>query len=373
METILSSMNGKSFGAQIRERLLLEIKRLSANDRLPPETQLAEQYGVNRLTVNKVMAELSREGYIERIRGKGTFVARPDKRILTPRASRRKLGQIVIAYPDYHSFDLWSKVNCAEDLAHRNDMELVNFKMNQGTAYESITALIKERGPDVKGVILLPPASIINAKSIALMDSLGIPVVLLAACDRPVLGKNVVSVYRDYYKEGFLAMEYLIGKGHRRLGYVANEPWNLGSKLQYSGVKAALYQHGFNLKDLAKSPPGMQSWENAMEAGYRFTIDLLKKHSLTALMYRSIPGAVGGMRAIAQAGLRMPEDISLIAEGEASSLEEYLVPPLTNIVCDYRAWVGVALDAILNPERRHEKQIIIDVQLIERKSVRTID
>lgn len=372
MESMLSSMKSRSFGARIKEDLLLEIRRLSVNDRLPPETQLADKYGVNRLTVNKVMAELSREGYVERIRGKGTFIARPDKRVLSDRASQRKVGQIVIAYPDYFSFDLWSKVNCAEDFAHKNEVEVVNFKMNKGTAYESIAALIEERGRDVRGAIIVPPAAIIDAKNVGLMQALGIPIVLLAAVDRPVLGSNIVSVHRDYYKEGFLGMQRLIRAGHRRLGYLCTEPWNLGSRLQYAGVKAALYEHGLNLKDLARSPNGIPSWESSMEAGYRFTAELIKKRDLTGLMYRSSPGAIGGMRAIAEAGKRIPDDISIISEGENATLDEFLVPPLTDIVCDYQAWVGVAFDVILDRSRRHEKQIIIDVQLVERKSVRDL-
>ncbi len=321
------------------------------------------------------MAELTREGYIERIRGRGTFIARPDKHVLTsqaPGSRKRSVGQIVIAYPDYYSFSLWSKVACAEDMAHRHGVDLVSFKMNKGTAYESVAALIGEKGSDVLGAIVLPAGSIMDTRSVKLMDSLGIPVAVLAACERPGLAGNVTSIYRDYQKEGYLAASYLIRAGHDQLGYIANEPWDIGSRLQYHGVKSALYEHGLNLKDLARSPNGVPSWESAIAGGYRFTVDLLRVRRPTALIYRSSPGALGGMRAIAEAGLRVPDDVSMISEGEGDPLNEYLVPPLTVITCEYEALLAAAFDVILDRSRRHEKQIVIDVRLTEGRSVRTV-
>lgn len=44
---------------------------------LPFETHLAESYGVSRMTMNKVLAQLTREGFLVRRKKLGTFVARP--------------------------------------------------------------------------------------------------------------------------------------------------------------------------------------------------------------------------------------------------------------------------------------------------------
>lgn len=45
--------------------------------RIPFETEMAEAYGVSRMTVNKVLTLLTRDGYLERRRKGGTFVTRP--------------------------------------------------------------------------------------------------------------------------------------------------------------------------------------------------------------------------------------------------------------------------------------------------------
>lgn len=45
--------------------------------RIPFETEMAAEYGVSRMTVNKALTLLTREGFLERRRKGGTFVARP--------------------------------------------------------------------------------------------------------------------------------------------------------------------------------------------------------------------------------------------------------------------------------------------------------
>ena len=46
---------------------------------LPPEPELAELYGVSRITIRKVLTQLSNEGLVSRRKGKGTFVSKPRK------------------------------------------------------------------------------------------------------------------------------------------------------------------------------------------------------------------------------------------------------------------------------------------------------
>ncbi|MFI0422745.1 GntR family transcriptional regulator [Spongiactinospora sp. 9N601] len=50
-------------------------------DRLPPERELARRYGCSLIPVRRALDELSREGRLERIRGRGTFVLRPRPRL----------------------------------------------------------------------------------------------------------------------------------------------------------------------------------------------------------------------------------------------------------------------------------------------------
>ncbi|WDH78596.1 GntR family transcriptional regulator [Microbacterium esteraromaticum] len=55
----------------------IENDRLQPGDPLPGEHRLCDQYGVSRTVVRQALGQLEHEGLIERVKGKGTFVARP--------------------------------------------------------------------------------------------------------------------------------------------------------------------------------------------------------------------------------------------------------------------------------------------------------
>lgn len=50
---------------------------LVPGDQLPKETELAASHGVSRMTMNKVLTQLTAEGYLVRRKRSGTFVAQP--------------------------------------------------------------------------------------------------------------------------------------------------------------------------------------------------------------------------------------------------------------------------------------------------------
>lgn len=68
--------NSKSLYSSVKTRLIEQIRKmdLSASTKLPREESLAQSMGVSRVTVRRVLAELSQEGIVMRKHGRGTFV-----------------------------------------------------------------------------------------------------------------------------------------------------------------------------------------------------------------------------------------------------------------------------------------------------------
>ena len=62
---------------QLKEILLDVIQNAKEGDPFPTEIDLCEQFDISRTTVRQAMNELVSEGYLQRMKGKGTFVAEP--------------------------------------------------------------------------------------------------------------------------------------------------------------------------------------------------------------------------------------------------------------------------------------------------------
>lgn len=86
--------NGVAIWRQIADDIRSEITsgRLEAGARIPPETELAERFGVNRHTVRSAISALTQEGVLRAEQGRGTFVANA-KRLTHQIGARTRMSQ----------------------------------------------------------------------------------------------------------------------------------------------------------------------------------------------------------------------------------------------------------------------------------------
>jgi GntR family phosphonate transport system transcriptional regulator len=86
-------------------------------DRLPPETDLADRYGVNRHTVRRAIAALSAEGMVRAERGRGTFINPVAPRIAYPIGARARFSENMMRQSLEPSGRLVGAQRVAADLA----------------------------------------------------------------------------------------------------------------------------------------------------------------------------------------------------------------------------------------------------------------
>ncbi len=369
---MLLEVDKDSHHQKLKAGLIDQIRKSAMNDRLPSERKLAEKFKMCRATVNKVMVELEQEGYIVRRVGKGTFVAPRDKKIIQDSSiTPRTAGSIVIAYPDFFSYIIWERVHYAEMLALKNNINLINVKLQQESTLQSVVNILKS-DDDIQGVILMPSENV-SRPMMKQLDSFNIPIVISGSLPPSGVYKNVYSVRKDYFKTGYMKMDHLLKNGHRKIGFVPNEPASGHGNENIKGIKQALYDHGMRWRDLLQPEKRPKYWDDPLFAGYEQTKELLSKHDLTALLFDTVRGTFGGLRALYELGLKCPDDISIITSLIHFGIDQMSTPALSTTISSTEEQMQTALDIIMNPGKMISKDYILDVKLIERESVKTID
>ncbi|TCQ11599.1 GntR family phosphonate transport system transcriptional regulator [Rhizobium sp. PP-F2F-G36] len=85
--------DGISRWRRVADGIRASIMDAVVTDRLPPETELAADYGVNRHTVRRAIAALAAEGIVRAERGRGTFVNPVEPRISYPIGTRARFSE----------------------------------------------------------------------------------------------------------------------------------------------------------------------------------------------------------------------------------------------------------------------------------------
>jgi LacI family transcriptional regulator len=149
-----------------------------------------------------------------------------------------------------------------------------------------------------------------------------------------VVGRDVPDlagqcVYLDNEQGGFLATNYLIGRGHRHIAHITGPlipPAHVDSRARLTGYKQALEQHGLPFLE-----EYMIESDFTEDGGYRSVVKLLgRKLPMTAIFIGNDQMAAGAMQALQDSNLRVPNDISVVGYDNLV-FSRYLNPQLTTI------------------------------------------
>jgi DNA-binding LacI/PurR family transcriptional regulator len=156
---------------------------------------------------------------------------------------------------------------------------------------------------------VLAMAGNIRLSDLAEVAARGVPVVLVMweESDEAI---PLPAVTVDFEMAGRIAAEHLLGLGHERIGLVtAGSPDGLKPHAKrLSGFQQATAKCG------QRVPPARQSFtSDTIAGGYAGAVELLEKApDITAIFATNDLIAIGAMQAAAAAGIRVPEDLSII-------------------------------------------------------------
>ena len=211
----------------------------------------------------------------------------------------------------------------------------------------------------VDGLIIMSPEN--DGEAIKQLVPSDIPVV-------SINGKESAAPFDtinfDNQQGAFLATEYLISKGHRRIAFLKGIENAYDGKERLKGYRDTLIKHGIQ-------PQAALELEGdfSPQGGYHAVQVLLKIEPLpTAVFCANDQSAIGLMAALQNAGLSIPEDMSVIGFDDIPGAK-LTAPALTTINVGVRELGATAIKLFLDKEPdRTPAHHVLPVKLVERDS-----
>ena len=199
----------------------------------------------------------------------------------------------------------------------------------------------------------------------SLLVSEGYPYVSLGY---DVTGSQICCVHSDDRNGGKIATRHLLDQGHRRIGVINGPPVGAVSSTQerLSGHQEALAEAG-----LSFDPNLIVYGDYTRPSGQQATEALLAlSDSPTAIFALNDRMAMGAIRAIHAAGLRVPEDVAVMGYDDIPTAADFS-PALTTVRQPSNKIGQIAAQLLFNlidKKTIDQKEIILPTELVVRQS-----
>lgn len=310
---------------------------------------------VSRYLNNGYLSEEKKSAIAKVIKETGYI---PSSQAQTLRTKKTKLIGVIIPKIDSDSI---SQVvaGISEVLSsHGYQMLLANTENQNEKEFEFINTFSQHM---VDGIILL--GTILTPKHRTLFKSLNFPVVVLGQ-----LSDHASSIYHDDYLAAVTVTEYMIEKGHKKIGYlgVTDKDFAVG-KQRKQGFLDTMSKYDFPVSEKC-----IQTGSFYIENGYNNTPLLLEAcPDLDAIVCATDTIALGAIKYLNEHKISIPEKVAVSGFGD-SKASSILSPSLTTIHFYYRECgiegAKILLEKISNPNTPN-KSLKLGFELIKHESV----
>ncbi len=207
--------------------------------------------------------------------------------------------------------------------------------VSESSAEELRTAVEHFKDQAAEAVVLIAPArEWIAAARVVAAD---LPVVTMCADFRSTQPK-LASVSTDNEAGGKLATDHLIELGHRDIAIIEGPRTSPEAAARRRGFRAALRRKGLSGERMF---PG--DWSSA--SGYAAGLQMLAEGLPTAVFSANDQMALGLLRALSEAGVSVPGDMSVAGFDDVPDAA-YYVPALTTVRQEFPALAAKCLDQL---------------------------
>jgi len=247
-----------------------------------------------------------------------------------------------------------------EHLLQAGYLHFVVSHQGRGDLLESYPRILTERAVD--GFILV---------NTMLHESVSVPVVSISGHKKM---RGVTNVMLDHDHSAALALQHLYDLGHRDIAFMKGQPHALDSDWRWQSIRQIAERIGIRMRPDLCVHIRNNSW--SPELGYPVVRDLLAtgRHFTAIFCFNDI-AAIGAIRAIKDAGLRCPEDISVVGFDDIASAA-YHTPSLTTIRQPLRRMGEMAAQQLLkriqNPGGAFPDTIMFEPELMQRESTMAV-
>lgn len=215
-------------------------------------------------------------------------------------------------------------------------LEAIQTRINQ-TNYPLIVDYIDENENEVRRAVRLcrekKPLGVLflggNRKNfLEDFHHISLPCVLVTSDASDLPFENLSSVSSDDALAARMAIDHLVSLGHRKFAVIGGDrAMSDTTQLRYRGCMEAFRKHGISFDEEKDYEISRFSYSD----GYRAAKQLLKRGlDFTALFAMSDVMAIGAIRALRDAGKRVPEDVSVMGL-DGLDIGEYTIPKLATV------------------------------------------
>ena len=306
----------------------------------------------------RALASLAAEGIIVRPLGR--------KRYRIAERFEHISARICVLRPDHPSFDLDSMEKSIYRAGLKRNWTFIQHCFRNLSELDFSRIMAK-----ADAMILIPTAEIISEDLIkGLLKPARPVVVLLQHLRHPMINNVCINDFRV----GELAAEALARRGHKRILFLKTEPDETTMRERFNGFRSAAERLGLECGEELYFDTHLRAFEPALETAYRALSDRLDKGKpdFTALFSASLSGGLASYRALREHGLRVPEDVAVLAYSGEANLAPYLTPPLSSVEINSEEFGEFSvnlLDKALKGSLKNAEQIEIQPHCSLRESM----